>query len=66
MSSQEEGEISSPEVTAIGISFGNSNSSIAYTSGVCLWSCPLTFASVADKDIGSHANRLIRKARQKS
>lgn len=32
MSSQEEGEIS-PQITAIGISFGNSNSSIAYTSG---------------------------------
>ncbi|CAD6580568.1 MAG: Hsp70 protein that interacts with Zuo1p [Alectoria sarmentosa] len=33
MSSQEEGELPSPEITAIGISFGNSNSSIAYTSG---------------------------------
>lgn len=33
MSSQEEGDGAAPEITAIGISFGNSNSSIAYTSG---------------------------------
>lgn len=34
MSAQEDGEPAAAEVHAIGISFGNSNSSIAYTSGV--------------------------------
>ena len=34
MSAVEDGEVNAPEVNAIGISFGNSNSSIAYTSGV--------------------------------
>ena len=34
MSAEEEGEAIAPDVHAIGISFGNSNSSIAYTSGV--------------------------------
>ena len=35
MSVPEDGEAVTAEVNAIGISFGNSNSSIAYTSGVC-------------------------------
>ena len=34
MSAVEDGEQAPAEVHAIGISFGNSNSSIAYTSGV--------------------------------
>ncbi len=34
MSASEDGEIAMAEINAIGISFGNSNSSIAYTSGV--------------------------------
>ena len=34
MSAEEDGEAAAPDVHAIGISFGNSNSSIAYTSGV--------------------------------
>jgi len=34
MGADEEGEAAAAEINAIGISFGNSNSSIAYTSGV--------------------------------
>ena len=66
MSAQEDGEATSPEVHAIGISFGNSNSSIAYTSGVC------TFSSKPWEPAGHKQEAMIilnlvnRKARLKS
>ena len=63
MSSEEEGEIVTADVRAIGVSFGNSNSSIAYTSGVC---CILFPPDQIHKPLaGTHVIGSARKARQK-
>ena len=56
MSSLEDGEVA-PDVTAIGISFGNSYSSIAYTNSVSSCVCECTpLVKNADRVINRRAD----------